>query len=414
MRIAHILRKYHPAEWGGTETAVKRLLDGLRAHQADGVLFCPRRRETGHWDPIAEAGHRIERFRAFLPVLGIGADQRRQLVAVGGNLMSLDLIWKLRREPGLSLIHTHTLNRLGGIASTVSRIRGLPFVVTIHGGVLDLPPGVREKLAEPMRGGFEWGRIFGCLVRSRKVLDDADAIVTCNRTEAARLRERYPSKIIYVQPHGVSLAPFEKDHRSAALEAYPFLADSIVLLAAGRIDPVKNQAWLVEQFPPLLQHFPKAHLVIAGPCTDEAYGKVMKKEIRNAGLESRVTLTGGFPPDDCRLLGLFQHAAIILVPSLSETFGLVILEAWAAGAPVLSSRTSGALDLIRDGQDGWLFDLANPQTFHAALAGALDNPDRARTIGLAGQGRVRKEFDGAVLAGRMKHLYEELIAGQDG
>ena len=409
MRIAHILRKYNPTEWGGTETAIERLLDGLRAHQAEVVLYCPKRAEQFSRDPLVEAGHVVKRFRAFLPVWGLSADQQRQLISTGGNLMSLDLMWKLRREPALSIIHTHTLNRLGGIASSIARFRRIPLVVTIHGGVLDLPAAVRAKLVEPLQGGVEWGKVLGWLLRSRRVLDDADAIITCNRTEAALLQQRYPDKIIFVQPHGVPARQFEENQRAAPRKAWPEILGKTLLLAVGRIDPVKNQTWLVQQMPRVLRQHPKAHLVIAGACTDEAYGKVLKKEIRNLGLEPNVTLTGGLSPGDPELIGLFQEAAVVVLPSLSETFGLVILESWAAGTPVLSSRTSGAADLIRESQNGWFFDLDAPESFHARLRQVLDDPEQARQAGESGRRRVRDEFDCRALAGRVKYLYEELI-----
>jgi glycosyltransferase involved in cell wall biosynthesis len=409
MRVAHILRKYYPAEWGGTETALKRLLDGLRTHQAEVVVYCPERPERFARDPLRDAGHRVETFRACVPVWGISEQQRRQLISVGGNLMSFDLIWKLQRAPGLSVIHTHALNRLGGIAATVARLRRVPLVVTIHGGVLDLPAAVRRQLLEPLRGGVEWGKLFGWLLRSRRLLEAADAIMTCNRREAVLLKERFPDKIVVAQPHGVPAEQYEQDHRAAAVQAFPQLRGKVVVLAVGRIDPVKNQGWLVQQLPRALEKHPNMHLVLAGACTDEAYGKSIKKDIRNLGLDEYVTLTGGLPPGDPALIGLLQEAAVVVLPSLSETFGLVILEAWAAGTPVLATRTSGALDLVRDGENGWLFELNEPGTFQNGLAAALDSPATARQVALAGQARVRAEFDSTVLAGRVKHLYEELI-----
>jgi alpha-maltose-1-phosphate synthase len=411
MRIAHILRKYHPAEWGGTETAVKRLLDGLRARGAEVVVYCPKRKEPVAHDPLAEAGHRVERFHAFVPVWGLTPEQETQLIAVGGNLMSFELLWKLQRAPGLSVIHTHALNRLGGISATVARLRRLPLVVTIHGGVLDLPAAVQRQLLEPLRGGFEYGKVFGWVLRSRRVLDQAAAVITCNRKEATLLKEKYPDKIVLVQPHGVAAAEFLQDHRTDAYQAYPELRDRQVLLAVGRLDPVKNQEWLLQQFPRSLDRHPNLHLVIAGACMDEAYGKLMKKQVRNLGLEERVTLTGGLPPGDAKLIGLFQAAAVVLLPSLSETFGLVILESWAAGTPVIATRTSGALDLVREGENGWLFDLKDPDSFHACLDDALRNPARAREWAEAGRRRVQAEYDCTMLAGRVQHLYEELATG---
>ena len=57
MRVAHVLRKYNPAQWGGTETAVKLLLDGLNEQQVAGTVYAPRLESPGTSDPMREAGH---------------------------------------------------------------------------------------------------------------------------------------------------------------------------------------------------------------------------------------------------------------------------------------------------------------------------------------------------------------------
>ena len=112
MRIAHLLRKYNPAEWGGTETVIHQLFDGLRAQGDESVVYCPRlvensgatgRATNGHAvrDPLAEAGCLVNRFNACVPIWGISNEQRRQMVAVGGNLMSFDLLrslWSVRSD----------------------------------------------------------------------------------------------------------------------------------------------------------------------------------------------------------------------------------------------------------------------------------------------------------------------------
>ena len=235
----------------------------------------------------------METFSACVPVWGISKEQRAQLVSVGGNLLSFDLLWKLLRARGLSVIHSHALNRLGGIAATVARVRRIPLVVTIRGGVLDLPEAVRQKLREPLEGGTEWGKVFGWLLGARRVLERAGAVVTCNRREAALLKEKFPDKIVFTQPHGVPTALYKEDHRDEVLRAFPELTGKKILLAIGRIDSVKNQGWLMQQFPRVLERHPAAHLVLAGACTDEAYGKLIKKEMRDFCLEDSVTLTGG-------------------------------------------------------------------------------------------------------------------------
>jgi starch synthase len=384
------------------------LFDGLREHEVESVVYCPRLDLKPIHDPLALAGHRVERFNAFVPIAGISAQRKRQIVSVGGNLMSLDLLPLLAREKDVSIIHTHALGRIGAMARWAARQRGVPLVVTIHGGVLDLPPEIKKDFNKPV-GGWEWGKLFGLILQSHRLFPDADAIITCNENEARLLREKYPGKRIVVQPHGVPLAIYQEDQREHALNAFPQIRGKQVLLCVGRIDPIKNQSWLIEQAPAIFQKHPRAILVLAGACTDEPYGAAIQKKINALGLHNRVLLTGGLPPNDSRLIGLLQEAEVLLVPSKSETFGLVVLEAWATGTMVLSTRTSGACTLVRDGQNGWLFDLEKPQTFHEPLTQALSKSDTARRVLRRGGDEVHTEYNLVALAGRMKKLYEELI-----
>jgi starch synthase len=409
MRTVHILRKFDPAEWGGTETAIRRLFQGLREHGVEPVVYCPRLEEEPAEDPLVAGGYEVQRFRAFVPVLGMSKERKQQLVSVGGNLMSFDLITSLWREDGASIIHSHTLGRIGGIALTIARRRQIPFVVTIHGGVLDLPQKVKQAFNAPVVGGWEWGKLFGLLFRSHRLLADADAIITCNPREATLWQEKFPAKRVVVQAHGVPMGEYEKDFRQQARAAFPEICGRDLLLCAGRIDPIKNQGWLLEEAPEILRRHPNAMLVLAGACTDQPYGEQLERRINELGLQKRVLLTGGLPLNDPRLIGLMQQARALLLPSVSETFGLVILEAWAAGTMVLSSRTSGASALIEDGKNGWLFDLEKPETFHDALERTLANPQAAREMVARGAAKVRAKYSVNALAGRMKSLYEELM-----
>src|SRR6185437_9868306 len=97
----------------------------------------------------------------------------------------------------------------------------------------------------------------------------------------------------------------------------------------------------------------------------------------------------------------------VVLPSVSETFGIVILEAWAAGAPVIASRTSGAMALVEPEENGWLFGLDRPEEFHRGLDAVLGRPELRARLVAAGRRRVTEQFDCDALAGRMKQLYEQ-------
>ena len=411
LRALHVLRKLDPAQWSGTEVAIQRLFSGLRKHGVTPVAYCPR--ANGHTckDPLTESGFEVHRFKAFLPVLGMSAERKRQLIAVGGNLMSFDLIPALWRERSVGVIHSHTLGRLGGIALTLAKQRRVPFVVTIHGGALDLPDPIKQSFNAHREREWEWGRPFGFLFQAHRLFRDADAILTCNAREAALLQLQLPRKRVLVHPHGVPLEIFQVDHRPAARAAFPQIQDRQLLLSLGRIDPVKNQSWLLEQAPAIFARHKRALLVLAGPSTDEPYECALRRRIAELSLGDRILLTGGLPSGDPRLVGLLQSAAALILPSRSETFGLVILEAWAAGTMVLSANASGPAALVRQGHNGWLFDLERPASFHTALDWTLAHPDLAAQL-VARGALLSREYSVDSLAGRMKTLYECLIEEQ--
>jgi starch synthase len=409
MRVAHLLRKYNPSEWGGTESALLQLATGMAGIGVDPIVYAPRLPPVPvAVDPFATVGIKVRRFWTCVPVWGISPERRRQMISVGGNLVSCDLIGMLGREKGIDVVHTHALGRLGAIARVVARARRVPFVVSVHGGLYDLPDCVHRDLRRD-HGGWDWGRLLGLVLGARRLMDHADAVVTVNPREAELIRERYPRKRIFLGTHGVAAAKFARDCRPAAAAAFPAIRDRQVLLVLGRIDPTKNQEWLVAQGAELARRHPGVLLVFVGACTHQEYGASLADRIAKEGLGGHVLMAGGLPAGDPRLIGLLQEARAVVVPSLSETFGLVILEAWAAGTAVISSRTSGAKALVEDGTNGLLFDLDRPAGFHAAAARVLADPAWAAGLGAAGRAKVLAQFDTSASAARMKKFYSDLM-----
>lgn len=409
LRVAHILRKFNADEWGGTETVIERLTDGLAQNDVESIVYCPRTEKTPEREPLEKNGCIVRRFHASVPILGISHERKRQMVSVGGNLVSFDLPLALWREPDLSLIHAHALGRLGSIGAAIARARRIPFVITVHGGLLDLPPAMKQNFDNPDHGGIEWGKIFGLFLHSRKMLERADAILTCNPNEARLLQTKYPTQRIRVQPHGIPVELYERDCRAEARVAFPQIRGRQMLLCVGRIDPVKNQKWLVEQAAEIFKRHSNALLMLVGAATDEAYENEIKQFIRQSSLDENILLAGGLPPGDARLIGLFQESRALVLTSVSETFGLVLLEAWAAGTTVISSRTSGASALVKHGENGWLFDLNKPPEFQTAVDVILNNPGLRNQFAVAGKEFAATQFNVSAIAAQVKKLYEELI-----
>jgi glycosyltransferase involved in cell wall biosynthesis len=293
-----------------------------------------------------------------------------------------------------------------------ARARRVPFVLSVHGGAYDLPASVREGLHRPTASGWDWGRPLGLVLRARRLLDRADAIITYNPREAALIRERHPRARVLAEAHGIDTSVYTRDCRAAAQSAFPGLSTRPFLLTLGRVDPVKNQDWLVSEAAGLVRRHPGTLIVFVGACTNEAYGSAVKQRIESLGLQDSVRILGSLPSGAAVLVGLLQLARAVVLPSTSETFGIVILEAWAAGTPVISSRTSGALGRITEGVDGFLFDLEDPAAFHAAAGRILGDPGLRERMGAAARTRAIGEFDMSVCARRMRLVYEDLVHGK--
>lgn len=407
MHIAHILRKYDPAQWGGTETAVQRLIQGLGNHGISSAVHAPHCTSTCDSDPIDSLGAKVSRYHAFAPVWGISKRQREELTSWGGNLFSFDLFAQLLNSPA-DVIHSHALNRIAGIGLRVARWKKIPHVVTLHGGALDIPAEVNEKLTAPLKGGFEWGKALGALVQSRRVLALTDAIFTCNSREAHLLQNKYPHQRIIVQPHSVPAAQYAIDHRAAALKSYPQIAGRDVIVKVARLDPAKNLPWLVRQLPEIKRRHPKAMLALIGAGTTQHVVDELHREIQCLGLQNDVLLTGGLAAGSPELIGLIQQARVFVLSSTAEPFGIVILEAWAAGTPVISSSTSGPLNLIHHGHTGLLYEVEKPSTFHQAIDAVFGDAILHRHLREEARAHVLAVFDVSNVAAKVARVYSSL------
>ena len=94
----------------------------------------------------------VDRYPHLYPFFGLSADDRAAMDKKGGNLLSLSLLRALIREPDVRLFHAHALKRLGGSVRTAARWRKKPYVVSLHGGIFDVPAAELERSDQAHRG----------------------------------------------------------------------------------------------------------------------------------------------------------------------------------------------------------------------------------------------------------------------
>jgi len=173
-----------------------------------------------------------------------------------------------------------------------------------------------------------------------------------------------------------------------------------IVLTVGRLVRQKGHRYLLQA----IKKIPDADFVFAGdgPLKDE-----IEREIEALGIGSRVHLLGH--RDD--IPGLLNSCDIFVLPSLFEGHPLSIMEAMAAGKPVVASDIRGVDEIITDGETGCLVPPANPDALASAIQSLIDNPGGARAMARAGNEKVIAEFSSSVMVKNTTAIYRELVTG---
>jgi D-inositol-3-phosphate glycosyltransferase len=240
-----------------------------------------------------------------------------------------------------------------------------------------------------------------------EVMTCSDAITASCPEEADQLVRLYhvdPARIELVPP-GVDHAFFSPGDRAGARNALRLGAHP-VLLFVGRIQPLKGLDVAIATLAELDRD--DAVLVVVGGASGPDGATEVGKANRLAdelGVRDRLVFV---PPQPHHLLSTYYRAAdVCLVPSRSESFGLVALEAAACGTPVVASAVGGLRTLVVDGQTGFLVEGRDPEAFAARASEVLRRPDLAASLSDSAARRARG-FTWSTTAARLRRLYADL------
>ena len=371
MRILQV-GKYYPPVKGGMETVLRHMCEGLldRGHQVSAVvagtdadercdrLVGPR---TGRYGRLWRAGSlAVINSQPLIPSLP--ALLRRELVRLQPDIVQLHLPHPGACAACLALLPWHGPVRLA---------------VWYHADITRQRLG--RRLLEPL--------LHGCLRRARGIAVSSTALG--KHSQALR---RWQEKVRVI-PFGID--PEEWADVGARADG-PFLF-------VGRLVYYKGLALLLSA----LCRLPAAELVIVG---DGPLRAELQAQSRRDGLDGRVRFAGDLPP--AMLREEMGQARALVLPSAkaSETFGVVQLEAMAAGLPVISTGLpTGVAEVNIDGETGRVVAPGDVEALTAALAEVLSDTEQARAWGDAGRRRVRESFthDGMVTA--LERWYESLF-----
>lgn len=280
----------------------------------------------------------------------------------------------LALDPDLVHVHEPFAPSVGLLAVLGARV---PVVATFHA---DAPASRLYRAARPALRAIR-ARLAGCI-----------AVSPAAAATVARVLGESPVII----PNGVSVARFAG--------VGPPDPESATVVFLGRLERRKGAHVLVAAVPGLAAAHPGVRVLIGGDGPE--------RRALEAVATSCVELLGAVPSGE--LARLAERASVLCFPSLGgESFGVVLLEAMAAGRPVVASRIPGYAGVLRDGVEGILVPPGDPEALATALGAVLGDPERARAMGERGRARAAS-FDWEALAGRVEDVYRAAMARASG
>ena len=292
------------------------------------------------------------------------------------------------------IVHSH--HWFSGIAALpFARQAGIAHVQSFHSIAADAsaPLSAGERPESP-------GRMLG----EARLARESDAVITVSDSERDTVVRRLganPTRVVVVPP-GVDTALFSP-------AAAPATSRPGYLVAAARLEPLKGLDLAIEALA-ALPASDRPELVIAGgPTTGyDEYPADLRSLAERHGVAGRVRFIG--PQSRKDLAALFRGARMLLVPSHSETFGLVALEAAASGIPVVAAASGGLTEAVENGVTGVLVDSRDATDWARAVRGILDDDRLAARLGAAGRSRA-SQFTWHRTASQTLAVYEAVLAG---
>jgi D-inositol-3-phosphate glycosyltransferase len=310
-------------------------------------------------------------------------------------------------EPGYyDLIHSHYW--LSGQVGALARDRwAVPLVHSMH---------TMAKVKNQLLADGDTPEPMARLIGEEQVVDAADLLIASTHEEARQLVDLYdadPARLRVVNP-GVDFDVFSPGDQATARTSVGLPQDALVIMFGGRLQPLKAPDVVVRAAAALLERRPDLGrrlvvTIVGGPSGSGGNTSAALLALaRRIGVGDVVRFAP--PVAQPRLADYYRAASLVCVPSYSESFGLVALEAQACGTPVVAAHVGGLATAVRDGETGVFIDGHDPADFARAFERLLDAPAVLHAMGRAAV-RHARGFGWSKTAHATLQAYVEAIRG---
>lgn len=377
MRIAQVCPFYYP-KLGGVETVVKEYSERLvkRGHEVHVYTV------DGNWrSPWVEDINGVKVHRSI----------RVPLPFLKPLSPAFLLPFKLLRA-SVDLVHVHANKYFStDVGALIAKLKGVPLVYSPHAGTF---------------GKSFFGRIHNQTVG--RIALSADVVVCVSNYER-KIIEASGVKIKHfeVLPNGVDVGRYSRvisDTRSRVR-----YGGSPTVLYVGRLSPHKGIDTLIAAAPLVLEEVPEARFVIAGP------GEIsnLKSQIvfssgnSNLNLGDRFIFLGEISEE--KKISLVQKADVFVLPSRSEAFGITVIEAMAAGCPVVVSDIPALTEIVEHKKTGLVFPVDDEKALASQIIKFLSDQDLSRQLSSNAKEEVKEKYDWEKIINRLENIYTQLL-----
>ena len=297
----------------------------------------------------------------------------------------------------LDIIHTHHPILLGQTAASKAADLNVPLVFTFHTQYWEYThyvPFPQEAIQEFLKNAIHtWLRVF--MQKCQHIVIPSESI------KEILIRDYGLEDRFTVIPTGTNLKPFLRADGKTLRQSKGWQDDK-VLISIGRLAAEKNWETLLRAAAQVYAQHPTMRLVLIGDGPDKQTLELLAAEL---GIAERVTFTGQVPFDEIPVY--LKAADMFGFASVTETQGLVTIEAMAAGLPVVAVDGSGSHDIVDNGKDGFLVD-NDPNALASAINKMLSNPKQMKQFSVKALKKART-FDANRLGRQMVKVYEQAI-----
>ncbi len=300
---------------------------------------------------------------------------------------------RVGRRMSADVVHAHWAIPTGPAAVQAARGLGVPSVITMHGGDVYVNPSQ----------GYDFPTRWYVRPVLRWTLGAADALsaITDDCRQHA-LRAGAPAESVRIVFNGTDLRRFSPGNDSNRVD--PRFGPHMVF-ACRQLFPRKGIRFLIEAAAQIKPRFPDLKVIIAGDGFERPELVALAERL---GIGADVTFLGWVP--NTELPQYYRAAAISVIPSLEEGFGIPAAEAMGCEVPVVASDAGGLPEVVEDGVTGLVVPRGDSTALAAAMASLLDDPVRRHRMGLAGRERALRLFDWDRTAQQFEQIYRETAA----